>query len=371
MDSRQGQWDIQFLKLALHLGERNQGRTWPNPSVGAVVVRFDEKGPCILAQGITQQNGRPHAEYIALEKLGEEARGATLYVSLEPCSHHGKAPPCTDMILKKGIKRVVSTIVDPDERVAGRGFDYLQSKGIGVFYGLCSDEARCNLRGFLSRIQRRRPFLTCKIAQNQNGFAALKNSKERIIISSPGMMNVVHMLRSKYDAIMIGANTAICDNPSLTVRLPGMGYKSPLRVVVDSHLSLPESSSLIQTAPQIPLWILCHEDAYQNKFPQQKENLEIIPIKGNKNHIDLNSAFKTLASRGICSVFCEGGPSLHKALAQEDLIDEFIISEGIAEISSDGLEALSPETKMIIQRDFMCTKQDLIDNNKITFYERL
>ena len=224
--------DERFMALALALGRRGLGRTWPNPAVGAVVVRDDGAGPVIVGRGWTQPGGRPHAEIEALARAGEAARGATLYVTLEPCSHHGKTPPCADAILKAGIKRVVSAIADPNPQVAGAGHWRLAENGVTVEVGPGVDAARRDHAGHMRRMTDGRPHTILKLAVSADGKAGLAGRRP-VQITGSVVRNEVHRMRATSDAVLTGIGTALSDDPLLTCRLPGMADRSPVRVVLD------------------------------------------------------------------------------------------------------------------------------------------
>lgn len=247
--------DERLMRLAIALGERNLGLTWPNPSVGAVVVDDFGDHPVILAQGITQPGGRPHAERMALAAAGERARGATLYVSLEPCSHHGKTSPCADAVVEAGIRRVVSGIEDPDVRVTGQGHQRLRAAGTEVVAGCLAGAAYRAHRGHITRVTKGRPAVTVKLARTTEGFAGSRKGA-RLMITGEIANARVHLMRARADAIMVGVGTVLVDDPLLNVRLPGLEARSPIRVVVDSHLRTPPGARIIRTAREVPTWIV-------------------------------------------------------------------------------------------------------------------
>lgn len=225
-------FDEAFMAAAIALGRRELGATAPNPSVGALVVRDG----VIVGRGWTRAGGRPHAETEALRDAGEQARGATLYVSLEPCSHHGVTPPCAIAIVAAGVAQVVSALDDPDPRVAGRGHALLREAGIAVTTGVLSEAAlRANL-GHILRVTEGRPMVTLKLAETADGFAADAVGRPRLMITGPAAGNVVQNMRATHDAIMIGSGTAHADDPRLDVRLPGLAGRRPLRVVLDTRI---------------------------------------------------------------------------------------------------------------------------------------
>src|SRR5277367_3565823 len=243
--------DRRFMQLALSLGRRGLGRTWPNPAVGAVAV----KDGVIVGRGWTQPGGRPHAEPEALRRAGEAARGATLYVTLEPCSHFGKSPPCADAIIAAGISRVVAAIEDPNPEVAGNGFAKLRAAGILVEVGLLAAEAAHDHAGHIRRIRDKRPHVILKLAVSSDDRIAAAGGKT-VAITGEAARTRVHLLRAQCDAILVGIGTVFADDPLLTCRLPGMEVRSPVRVVLDRSLRIPGTSRLVHSARQTPLWLM-------------------------------------------------------------------------------------------------------------------
>ena len=246
-----GEADRRFMDLALSLGRRGLGRTWPNPAVGAVIV----KDGVIVGRGWTQPGGRPHAEVEALRRAGEAARGATLYVTLEPCSHHGKTPPCADAVIAAGITRVVSALEDPNPEVAGEGHGRLRAAGIAVEVGVGAEEARRDHAGHIRRMRQGRPQVMLKLAISADGKAGVAGRKP-VAITGESVRERVHLLRAHSDAIMVGIGTVLADDPMLTCRLPGMAEDSPVRIVADSMLRLPVNSRLVRSAYETPVWAL-------------------------------------------------------------------------------------------------------------------
>src|SRR3954452_15451803 len=248
--------DQRTMQLALALGRRGQGRTWPNPAVGAVVV----KDGVIVGRGWTQPGGRPHAEPEALRRAGEAAKGATLYVTLEPCSHFGKSPPCADAVIAAGISRVVSAIEDPNPEVAGRGHAKLRAAGIQVEVGLGSADAARDHAGHFRRIRDGRPQVILKLAVSADDKIAAAGNKP-VAITGEAARTRVHLLRAQCDAVLVGIGTVLADDPLLTCRLPGMEARSPVRVVLDPALRIPPASRLVHSAGQTPLWLIASETA--------------------------------------------------------------------------------------------------------------
>ncbi|GJE69926.1 Riboflavin biosynthesis protein RibD [Methylorubrum podarium] len=338
--SQQTALDLRAMRLALALGRRNLGRTWPNPSVGAVVVAEGR----IVGQAVTAPGGRPHAEPLALAMAGAAARGATLYVTLEPCSHHGRTPPCTDATIAAGIARVVTAIEDPDPRVAGRGHAGLRAAGIAVETGLLREEAARDHRGHVSRVTRGRPSLHLKLARTRDGFAA-PSTGERLKITGPIADGAVHLWRAHADAIMVGIGTARADDPSLTVRLPGLAERSPLRIVLDSTLRLNPASHLVRGARDLPTLVLTGRGApahARRMLASFGVELAFVPTDA-QGRIDLNAALALLAERGLTRICSEGGPALADALAAHDLIDACTLITGPVTLGeAGGLPALGP-----------------------------
>jgi diaminohydroxyphosphoribosylaminopyrimidine deaminase/5-amino-6-(5-phosphoribosylamino)uracil reductase len=320
--------DARLLALAISLGRRNLGLTWPNPSVGAVVVDETGRSPRILAAAATAPGGRPHAEPQALAQAGEGARGATLYVSLEPCSHHGRTPPCSNAVVSAGITRVVSALEDPDPRVTGRGHGRLRDAGLAVVTGTPGAAALRAHRGHFMRVLHGRPYLTVKLAQTPDGFAGRLDG--RLLISGEETNARTHLMRARADAVMVGVATVLADDPRLSVRLPGLDARRPVRLVIDSRLATPSSSRLVRGAREQPVWIICTETAARaDEFRLADDGVEVIRVGSTAvGRVNLSAALATLAERGLTSIFCEGGPRLAEALAEADLIDELIVITG-------------------------------------------
>ena len=311
--------DARFMSLALSMGRRGLGRTWPNPSVGCVIVSDNH----IIGRGTTADGGVPHAEVIALAQAGPKARGATAYVTLEPCAHTGKCPPCTEALIKSGIARVVAAIGDDDHRVNGNGFRALKAAGIEVVTGVMADEAFRDHKGFFLRISQNRPLVSLKIATSFDGRIATASGQSKWITDDPAR-RLVHLMRSRHDAVMVGGGTARLDDPSLNVRSLGIEHQT-VRVVVSRHLNLPNDSILARTARQAPLW-LCHGAEAKSSQIQKWQDIgaKLIICEDNHGLLDLNEMMARLASLGLTRVFCEGGASLAASLIKSDLVDELI-----------------------------------------------
>ncbi len=363
--------DRRYMRLALALGRRHLGRAWPNPSVGAVLVGGPPGAERILAQGVTQAGGRPHAERVAIAAAGEAARGATLYVTLEPCSHHGRTSPCADATIEAGIARVVSAMDDPDSRVAGRGHARLAQAGIAVSVGLLGVEAARDQRGHVSRVVRGRPALFLKLARTADGYAA--GGEGRLMISGPRATAEIHLQRAHCDAIMVGVGTVLADDPQLTVRLPGMADRSPLRIVLDPALRTPPSARLVRTSAVVPTLILCGPDApalAEGALVAAGAEVERVPVTPD-GRIDLPEAMRILGALGLTRICSEGGPTLAEALARENLVDECLLVTGDRALGQPGLPAVGPHlAARLASPDFPVAEEYRIGTDLFTCHAR-
>jgi diaminohydroxyphosphoribosylaminopyrimidine deaminase/5-amino-6-(5-phosphoribosylamino)uracil reductase len=327
--------DQRFMELALALGRRGLGRTWPNPAVGAVVV----KDGVILGRGWTQPGGRPHAETEALKRAGRAARGGTLYVTLEPCSHHGKTPPCVDGIIRAGIARVVSAYDDPNPEVSGQGYGKLRERGIAVETGLGAEEAGRTHVGHVRRMQDGRPHVLLKLAVTADGKAGA-SGRRPIEITGAEARRHVHLMRARSDAILVGIGTVLADDPLLNCRLPGMTGQSPIRVVLDARLRIPLSTAVIATATETPTWVFAAPaaSAMSEEFLRTK-GVEVFRVAAEKGRLDVTQVLKILAERGITRLMVEGGPTVAAAFVQADLVDEVALFRSPNEMG-EGIDAL-------------------------------
>jgi diaminohydroxyphosphoribosylaminopyrimidine deaminase/5-amino-6-(5-phosphoribosylamino)uracil reductase len=331
--------DARFMALALVLGRRGLGRTWPNPAVGAVVVRRAADGPVIVGRGWTAPGGRPHAETASLAQAGAAAAGATLYVTLEPCSHHGKTPPCADAIIAAGIARVVSALEDPNPEVAGQGHARLRAAGIALDIGLGADDARRAHAGHIRRVRDGRPHVILKLAVSADGKAG-RARRLPAAITGEAARERVHMLRATSDAILTGIGTALADDPLLTCRLPGMAGRSPVRVVLDSSLRLPLTSRLVASARSTPLWVIARTSAPAHRDAALREAGADVLRVGGAGRLELGEALRTLSARGITRLMVEGGPIVAASFVRADLVDEAVLLRGPRTIGADGIDAL-------------------------------
>jgi len=340
----QSELDWRFARAAIGFGRRSLGLAAPNPSVGALLVREG----LIVGRGVTMPGGRPHAETIAIADAGEAAaRGATMYVSLEPCAHFGATPPCASAIIEAGVARVVSSLDDPDSRVAGRGHRMLREAGVEVVTGIAAAEARLANLGHITRVTLGRPMVTLKLAETADGFVAGDAHDPRLMITGRIANNRVQMMRAEHDAIMIGAATARIDDPLMTVRLPGMDDRKPVRIVLDAALSLLRTSRLVATAKAAPVLVLCGEDAPRDRASALIDaGIEVERIAGTGgNRLDLPTALQHLGARGLTRVFSEGGPRVASELIRQGLVEEVAIFTSPKPLSRQGVVALAPEAR--------------------------
>lgn len=335
------QFDERYMTLALGLARRGLGRVWPNPAVGCVIVDADGH---VAGRGWTQPGGRPHAETEALRQAGSRARGATAYVSLEPCAHHGKTPPCAQALIDAGITRVVGALEDPDPRVSGAGYAMLKAAGIVVRTNVLANTAAEANAGFFSRIQRARPLVTLKLATTLDGKIALTGGESRWITGERARAHT-HLMRAQHDAVMVGIGTALADDPELTCRLPGLDASSLVRIVVDTKGRLTLASKLARTAATQPVWLLVSNAADTSVL--QAASVKIIPLPGDDNGVDLSAAMKALAAEGLTRVMVEGGATLATALLKANLVDRLLwyrapslMGEGTPAVASLGLSRL-------------------------------
>ncbi len=325
------------MTAALELARRGLGRTWPNPSVGCVIVREG----VVVGRGATRPGGRPHAETEALAHAGEAAHGATAYVSLEPCAHHGKTPPCADALIAAGIARVVVAMKDPDPRTAGQGIERMKAAGIAVDVGVAEEEAARVNAGFVSRITRLRPAVTLKVAASLDGRVALASGESKWITGEETRRRG-HLLRASHDAILAGAGTVHADDPALTCRQPGLEGCQPVRVVADSGLRISMGSLLARSMDIAPLWLVCGEGAPPETAAAWRERgAEVITVRrGDDGRISPAAMMIALGERGLTRVLVEGGPSLATTLLRERLVDTLVWFQAATLLGGDAKAAI-------------------------------
>jgi len=363
--------DQRFMQLALTLGRRGQGRSWPNPAVGAVVV----KDGVIVGRGWTQPGGRPHAEPEALKRAGEAARGATLYVTLEPCSHFGRSPPCADAVIAAGIARVVSAIEDPNPEVAGQGHARLRAAGIVVDVGLCAKEAARDHAGHFRRIRDRRPHVILKLAVSSDDKIGAAGRKP-VAITGEAAKARVHLLRAQCDAVLVGIGTVQADDPLLTCRLPGMEAQSPVRVVLDRALRISGTSRLVHSARETPLWVmtsnLSEAPAAMKLGAAGAQVMRVATTTMPPPGLDLANVLHALAEKGITRLLVEGGARVASSFVAAGLADEIWLLRGPDAVGADGVAALDalPLTSITQSPTFKLWASETLQQDTLTIYER-
>ena len=354
------------MALAFALGRRGLGNTWPNPAVGAVVV----KDGVILGRGWTQPGGRPHAETEALKQAGRAARGATLYATLEPCSHHGKTPPCTDAIIRAGIARVVSAMDDPNPEVAGQGLAKLRDRKIAIESGLGAEAAKRAHIGHVTRMTQGRPNVMLKLALSADGKIGAAGRKPIAITGSEARERVFQM-RAMNDAILVGMGTVLSDDPALTCRLPGMMERSPVRVLLDARLRVPISTGVVGTAHDAPTWIFGDTKASaMGEEVLRAKGVEVFRVESADGRLDLSAVLKVLAERGITRLMVEGGSTVAASFVKADLVDEAALFRAPKQIGPDGIDALDkmPLTALTSRLKQVTTEQ--VGADTLELYER-
>ncbi|MDX1085083.1 bifunctional diaminohydroxyphosphoribosylaminopyrimidine deaminase/5-amino-6-(5-phosphoribosylamino)uracil reductase RibD [Sinorhizobium medicae] len=389
--------DERFMAAALRLSRRNLGRTGTNPSVGCVIVNEG----MIVGRAVTASGGRPHAETQALAEAGEKARGATAYVTLEPCSHHGKTPPCTDALIASGVARVVVAILDPDERVAGRGIVLLREAGIAVDIGVLREEGERALQAYLMRQCKKRPHVTLKLAVSNDGMIG-RRGEGQVRITGAVSRAQVQILRAETDAILVGIGTASADDPELTVRMQGLEDRSPVRIVLDRRLELPIESKLVRSAGEVSLIVVAGDAG--SPSPRMRVEGErradegqvsgvslpltptLSPVAGRGgdyearrdvlvsagveilNADNIPDLLAALASRGISSLLVEGGSSAARAFLDAELVDRILLFTGPSPIGKGGIP--SPFQRRSVPAGFTLQRTARYGDDIFEAYER-
>jgi len=327
--------DRAHMRAALAVAARGLGNTWPNPAVGCVLVNDGR----VIARGWTQPGGRPHAEVEALARAGEAARGATAYVTLEPCSHVGRTPPCCDALIRAGVTRVVAAMRDPDRRVDGRGFARLRAAGIAVEEAVLEEDARRFQLGFVRRVTQGLPMVTLKLASTLDGRIATAAGESRWI-TDEAARRAVHAARAAHDVVLVGSGTVLADDPTLTIR--GLGLPAIPRVVFDARLRMPLDAALVRTARETPTWLVTapgHKPAALAAYIAA--GVEVITAAhAATGGLDARAALQALAQRGVTRVFCEGGAALAAGLLGARLVQRILWFHAPGVIGADGVAAI-------------------------------
>lgn len=370
--------DEKFMARAIEVSLRHQGQTETNPSVGCVLVK-DGK---IIAEAVTAIGGRPHAERQALEIAGEAARGATAYVTLEPCSHWGKTPPCANALVEYGVARVVVAVDDPDERVSGRGYSILREAGIVVETGLLREQGKRALAGYLTRQVKKRPHVILKLAISADGMIG-RQGEGQVAITGPQARHAVHELRARCDCILVGIRTAIADDPELTVRIAGLEDRSPVRIVLDRKFELPLTSKLVGSAREVPVIVAAlSPSALPGILPSRGEMLGRAeggsPDHRRQQLIDagveilqaptLENLLHILAERGMSELLVEGGAFAAKSFLEADLVDRIMLFESPVVVGEGGIE--TPLSRADIPGDYVLVSETAYGPDRCFDYER-
>lgn len=344
------EFDRRMIASALRLGRRNLGQTGKNPAVGCIIVRTDGDTPVVVGRGWTAVGGRPHAEREALAEAGEAARGATVYVTLEPCAHRQRGGSCSVALIEAGVARVVSAMDDPDPRTAGKGHAALEAAGIAVTTGVLADQAALAHSGHISRVTKGRPHVTLKLAVSADGMIGRREG-ERMIITGKSTFDAVQRMRTEFDVIMVGIGTVLIDDPRLTVRLPGLENRSPARVILDAQARLPLTARLIQHVADAPLIVFVASDAPEAQVDALRAaGVNVIQVETAGRRLDLAEVLAKLAEEGYQRVLAEGGAEVASSLVAADLLDEVMIFRAPVVVGPDGVRALGGTALSAIER---------------------
>ncbi len=356
--------DRRFMAAAIRYAMRNAGRTGTNPSVATLIVRDDGDGPRIVGRGVTAVGGRPHAEAGALAEARELARGATAYVTLEPCAHHGRTPPCAEALVRAGITRVVSAAADPDPRVDGKGHAMLMDGGVAVTPKVMAVEAARVIEGYLTRHGKARPGVTLKMALSRDGRIGVKGGGQ-VKITGPVSDAQTHLVRARHDAILVGAGTALEDDPRLDCRLPGMAGRSPTRIILDPNLRTSPDMTVAKTARTVPTMIA----TFQNSDPERRaalaaEGVSFVACVADPEtgRVALPELLEDLGATGITSIMVEGGATIAESFLSAGLVDRLILVEGAVEIGEEGLRA--PIDVASARERFRLLRQDMFGTDR-------
>lgn len=362
------------MAAALGLARRGLGQVWPNPAVGCLIVRDEDGDLRIVGRGWTQPGGRPHAETEALSQAGGEARGATAYVTLEPCAHHGETPPCAEALVEAGVSRVVSAMGDPDPRVDGGGHTILREAGVSVSTDVLTEQAADVNAGFLTRIRAGRPHVTLKLAV----------SGDHRIAARPGVSTAItgdqarawsHMMRAQTDAIMVGAGTWRVDDPELTCRLPGLQARSPVRVILDARAELPPSARLLESVEATPLWVVTGPDADRSRCDALRDaGAEVIASELRADgRLDPASVLRLLGGRGITRLLVEGGALLAADLIDNGLVDAMAVFTAPGKLGGQGVPAVAGRAlaDVLDPAEFALVSERTLGADTLRSYQRL
>jgi diaminohydroxyphosphoribosylaminopyrimidine deaminase / 5-amino-6-(5-phosphoribosylamino)uracil reductase len=359
--------DRRFMAAAIRLSLRHSGLTGSNPSVATLIVADTDHGPVIVGRGVTALGGRPHAEAEALAEAGERARGATAYVTLEPCAHHGRTPPCAEALARSGIRRLVAATTDPDHRVSGKGFEILRAAGIETVPGVLAEASEHALAGYLMQRTSNRPHVTLKAAISADGKIGRVGAGQ-VAISGDVSRAQSHLMRAESDAILVGINTVLEDDPALTCRLPGLERRSPIRIVLDDHLRLPLDSQLVKTARDVPLWVAMTSEDDKTRRALENAGVEIVACARHNGRIALPELLDDLGARGIYTLLVEGGASVAASFISDDLGDRIALFTSTVTVGEDGIDA--PFTSAAMPEGFSPGRSMLYGSDRFEEWKR-
>lgn len=359
MGTRAGD-DERFMAAAIRLSRRHAGMTGTNPSVATLIV--DDDG-AIIGRGVTALGGRPHAETAALAEAGERARGATAYVTLEPCAHHGRTPPCAEALAAAGVARVIGAAADPDPRVSGRGYAILRSAGIDVTENALADVAADAMADYLIRSVSKRPEVILKLAVSADGMIG-REGEGQVAITGPVARARAHLMRAGVHAILVGSGTAAADDPELTCRLPGLEDRSPIRIVVGDAASLRPDAKLVATAGKVPTWLASGDgpgDA-NHAAALAGTGVRLLATERHDGRVALPELLEDLAAQGVMSVLVEGGGGIARSFLTEGLVDRIVLFEAPMEIGAGGIA--SPLTRSTVPGGFDLAREEVLGEDR-------
>lgn len=364
MDARR---DKRYMDAAIRLSRWHLARTGTNPSVATVLVNDLGNGPVIVGTGVTALGGRPHAEAAALAEAGEHAKGATAYVTLEPCAHHGRTPPCANALVDAGVTRAVCALTDPDERVSGAGFAILEAGGIEITKDCSAHEAQTILGAYLNRSVTKQAQVTLKLAVSKDGKIGKKDEPNFAITGAQARAQS-HILRATHDAIIIGIGTALADDPTLTCRLPGLEERSPSRIVLDTGGRLPLDCKLVHTIDQAPLYVATAYPQSDNAQALAAKGVNIVSCDLYKGRIALPELMEDLAAIGISNVLVEGGAEIARAYLADKLVRSIALFESDVVVGHNGI--MSPFAKDNLPDGFAINRQFQYGDDRLIEVER-
>ncbi|MEZ5811722.1 MAG: bifunctional diaminohydroxyphosphoribosylaminopyrimidine deaminase/5-amino-6-(5-phosphoribosylamino)uracil reductase RibD [Rhizobiaceae bacterium] len=359
--------DERFMAAAIRLSRRHAGLTGTNPSVATLIV---DGGGAIIGRGVTALGGRPHAETAALAEAGARARGATAYVTLEPCAHHGRTPPCAEALVAAGVARVVGAAADPDPRVSGRGYAILRSAGVEVVENVLAEIAADAMADYLIRSVSKRPEVILKLAVSADGMIGRKGEGQ-VAITGPAARARAHLMRAGVHAILVGSGTAGADDPELTCRLPGLQGRSPIRIVVGNAASLRPDAKLVATAGQVSTWLAPGARPVDAGLAATLAGagVRLLATEHDDGRVALPELMEDLAAKGVMSVLVEGGAGIARSFMADGLVDRVVLFTAPMQIGADGIA--SPLTRATMPDGFELAREEVLGEDRCLEWVRL